>query len=179
MVQVVFVPVRGTTSCSSSFSSSSPSSRCVCFFKTILLLLLLLLLLLHPLSLRDFTPISGPRLYTPCNLRSLPAQYRNMAIWKLTLLESLEGRPLNLGHDKNRIPAGGGAETFGERFRGNRSGGNRPERFWEIMGSLRGPLRGSLRGPLVLERISVLLPLIVLPLETPTKLRMSEKGGWV
>ena len=31
---------------------------------------------------------------------------------------------------------------LGERSRGNRSGGNRPERFREVLGSLKAPLRG-------------------------------------
>ena len=37
-------------------------------------------------------------------------------------------------------------EGFGERLRGNRNRGNRPERFWEGNLPLRGSLRGSLRG---------------------------------
>ena len=98
------------------------------------------------------------------------------------------------------------APTIGERLRGNRNRGNRPERFWEGNLPLRGSLRGrafralqrfseAFRGPLrgfqrpsqspsqsaiSLSELRVLLPLIVLPLkaQAPTKGQLGGRFGY-
>ena len=67
-----------------------------------------------------------------------------------------------------------GFERFSEVFRGF-------QRFSEVLRDFQRVFQGPLRAPLMpifLSELRVVLPLIVLPLKTPTKFEIAAKNRW-